>query len=61
MNGTGPVVTISFKVLDKRGTSAIILETIQANDATTLIDMPVKASAGSYEVDPIVRTGKRPY
>jgi len=48
MNGTGPVVTISFKVLDKRGTSAIILETIQANDATTLIDMPVKASAGSY-------------
>jgi len=42
------VVTISFKVLDEEGTSPITLEKIEANDATTLIDIPVRASAGSF-------------
>lgn len=48
IGGNGSVVTVSFKVLDKAGTSPITLERIEANDATTLIDIPVRASAGSF-------------
>ena len=48
INGSGSVVTVSFKVIDKGGTSPITLGKIEANDATTLIDIPIKASAGNF-------------
>ena len=48
INGNGSVVTVSFKVLDKGGTSPITLERIEANDSTTLVDIPCKASAGEF-------------
>lgn len=48
INGSGSVATVLFKIIDKGGTSPITLEKIEANDATSLIDIPTKASAGSF-------------
>ena len=51
MNGDGPVVSVSFKVLKEGETSPLTLNSVQAHDANTLLDIPLRASAGGFSRD----------
>lgn len=51
INGNGSLAVISFRVVGKDGmTSPLILEKLTAHDATTLVDVPTKATSGSFTV-----------
>jgi len=54
INGDGPVVKISFDVLDGNRESSLEIGKIEAYDAITLIDISTGVSAGSYENGQIV-------
>jgi hypothetical protein len=60
LNGQGPLVTVSFKVVGKGKSCPITLENIAAYRATTLIDIGLKVTNGSVSVkkevvSPIIR------
>jgi hypothetical protein len=60
INGQGPLVTVSFKVVGKGESCPITLENIAAYRATTLIDIGLKVTNGSVSVkkevvSPIIR------
>ena len=48
ITGTGDVVTLVFKPIGAGGTSELGLRDVQANTATTLVDVRVEVSGGSY-------------
>ena len=51
INGNGEIAVVSFDVLGKDGaTSALTLENVRANDATTLADIPTAVENGTFRV-----------
>jgi len=51
INGNGEVAVVSFDVVGKDGaTSALTLENVRANDATTLADIPTAVENGTFRV-----------
>jgi len=50
MSGDGSLVVVSFRVIGKEGTRTLDLEKVAAHDAASLMDVPTKATAGSFTV-----------
>lgn len=51
ISGNGPLAVISFRLVGANGmTSALTLEKLTAHDATTLMDIPTRATPGSFTV-----------
>jgi hypothetical protein len=50
INGQGPLVTVSFKVVGKGESCTLTLESVAAYRATTLTDITLKISNGSVSV-----------
>lgn len=51
ISGDGSLVVVSFRVVGKDGmTTALALEKVAAHDATTLMDIPIKGTSGSFTV-----------
>jgi len=48
INGTGAIVSVSFKAKAKTGTSALTLENVEAYSAEKLQDIRTQVSAGQY-------------
>lgn len=52
IKGEGSVAVVLFEVLGELGdTSPLTLETVEANDATTFIDIPVTKTSGTFTVE----------
>lgn len=52
INGNGSLAVISFNVVGTNGiTSALTLEEVAAHDAASLIDVPTRATSGSFTVE----------
>ena len=55
INGSGPVVSITFDVLEKDGSSYLTIENATAHDVNTLVDLPANLTQGEFtagEVSP---------
>ena len=57
MNGDGAVALITFDIVGESGsTSPLTLQNVSANDATTLLDLLIEVSAGSFAVEDLALT-----
>ena len=48
INGSGSVVSISFTVLEKDGSSYLTIENATAHDVNTLVDLPTTLTQGNF-------------
>ena len=48
ISGSGPIISVSFNILDQSATSPLRIENVQAHDVNTLIDLPFDIQQGRF-------------